>query len=103
MKEGLEVVQNVKEKLCEALLKEAREDKTPAWTMDELEVVLEHLKKDTSRDLNGYANELFKAAGSDLKEAILILMNAIKDEQVIPQEFKLCNISSIWREKIFLA
>ena len=28
--------------------------------MDELEIVLEHLKKDASRDPLGYANEVFK-------------------------------------------
>ena len=49
----------------------------------------------------GYANELFKpkVAGDDLKVAILKLMNRMKREQVNPDAFELCNISSIWKRK----
>ena len=59
------------------------------------------LKNDKSRDPNGLANELFKedAAGSDLKEAILKLMNQIKTEQKYPICLELCNITSIWKLK----
>ena len=69
--------------------------------MDELEIVLEHLKKDKSRDPLGYANELFKPkiAGVDLKKSVLILMNLIKKEQTIPEKLKFCNITSIWKRK----
>ena len=102
IKQGLEDVKTDKEKLCEARIKIAQENKTKDWTLDELEVVLEHLKRDASRDPLGYANELFKpeVAGNDLKKSILILMNQIKKEQIIPEKLKLCNISSIWKRKL---
>ena len=101
IKEGLESVKDAKEKLCNERLTKAKNNKTPDWTMNELEKVLEHLKKDISRDPNGYINELFKpeVAGIDLKKAILNLMNSIKDQQIIPEELQMCNISSIWKRK----
>ena len=67
--------------------------------MDDLDMVLNHLKKNASRDRHGYANEIFRpeVAGKDLKVALLSLMNHIKKLQVIPDVMKLCNISSIWK------
>ena len=58
-------------------MKEASNNKTPDWTIEELEVVLKELKNDKSRDALGYINELFKpeVCGQDLKLAILKLMN----------------------------
>ena len=99
--EGLEHVKDAKEKLADILMEKARLNKTPPWTMEELELVLNKLKKDKSRDPNGLANELFKkeAAGEDLKTAILKLMNRIKDEQKYPRCLELCNITSIWKMK----
>ena len=72
-------------------MKRAQYNKTKDWTMIELEIVLEHLKKDTSRDPLGYANELFKPkiAGSNLKKSVLELMNLIKKEQKIPEKLEL--------------
>ena len=53
--------------------------------MNQLEKVLKKLKRRKSRDPYGYCNELFmpEAAGDDLKNAIL----------------KMMNISSIWKKK----
>ena len=43
-KQGLEDVPSAKEKLCEDRIKSAQLNRTPDWTRDELEKVLEHLK-----------------------------------------------------------
>ena len=69
--------------------------------MDDLEAVLNQLKKNKSRDPLGYANEIFRpeVAGIDLKTAILNLMNKIKETQVFPEALEMCNISSIWKRK----
>ena len=50
--------------------------------MEDLYVVLKHLKINKSRDPLGYANEIFRPEVSrdDLKRAILCLMNKIKEE-----------------------
>ena len=47
------------------------------------------------------ANELLKeeAAGTDLKLAILKLMNLIKDRQKFPEVLELCNITSLYKHK----
>ena len=101
IKEGLEELKEIKEKLAEKLMKVATTNKTPKWTMKEIDTVLKGLKRNKSRDPNGLANELFKeeAAGTDLKDAILALMNRIKEEQIYPKCLELCNISSIWKLK----
>ena len=83
IKEGIEYLQVVKERLTDNIMERAKLNKTPPWDMKDIELVLGKLKKDKSRDPNGLANELFKvdAVGSDLKETILKLMNRIKSEQ----------------------
>ena len=101
MKEGLEGLQSDKESLCKLRIKLASQNKTPDWTMDDLEVVLNYLKKNKSRDPHGYSNDIFKSdvAGDDFKEAILILMNRIKKEQIFPDVLEDCDISSIFKNK----
>ena len=101
IKPNLEGLKSIKETLCEDRLKETKLNKSPDWDLNDLDIVLHHLKKDASRDPHGYANEIFKpgVAGKDLKISILILMNKIKEQQYIPEAMKLCNISSIWKRK----
>ena len=63
--------------------------------------MLKKLKNNKSRDPLGLANELFKPtnAGSDLKKAVLLLMNQIKSTQVFPDVLKYCNITSLYKSK----
>ena len=53
-----------------------------------------------SRDLNGHLNEIFHIdlAGEDLKNAILVLMNKIKEQLNYPHNFEPCNITSIYKK-----
>ena len=101
IKDELKNLQNDKEDLCKLRLKLASKVKTPPWTMKQLETVLNYLKKNKSRDPLGYANDIFKleVAGDDLKEAILILVNRIKKEQIYPEALELCDITSIYKNK----
>ena len=80
MKENLKNMQEDKEKLCKTRLEIAAENKTPPWTLEQLEKVLKYLKQNKSRDPFGYPNDIFKhnVAGKDLKFAILKLCNRIK-------------------------
>ena len=79
----------------------ASQNKTNDWTMEELDYVLKGLKTNKSRDALGYLNELFKpnVIGSDLKLALLKLMNKIKQNQEYPKCLELCNITSIFKRK----
>ena len=101
IKEGLEQMQNDKENLCKLRLDLARRNKTPPWTLEELDVVLKYLKKDKSRDPLGLANELFQpnVAGHDFKIATLKLLNRIREEQIYPEALEVYNISSIYKNK----
>ena len=92
-------VQKVKENMCKMRLRQCAENKTSAWTLDDLDQVLKQLRKGTSRDPYGYNNELFKNSGKDLKLATLTLMNKIKSQQKVPKALQLCNITSIYKNK----
>ena len=63
-------------------------------------MVLKYLKKDKSRDPNDHINEIFhsEVAGTDMKKAILALMNKIKDDLEYPEPLEYCNITSIHKK-----
>ena len=100
IKKGLEDLKKEKENLCETRIELARLNKSKPWTMENLDAVLLHLKKGKSRDPNDNSNELFHSdtAGPDLKNAILVLMNKIKDQGIYPQQLEACNISPIYKK-----
>ena len=101
IKDELTLYQKQREKLCDERLQEASENKTPPWDMEDVNIVLKQLKPNKSRDPLGFGNELFRPnnAGNDLKLAVLKMMNQIKDQQVVPEALKYCNISSIYKQK----
>ena len=101
IKDDLKHIKKYKEDLCMMRIEKAKRNKTPPWTKKQLEFVLKNLKKNKSRDPMDIVNELFhlNVAGEDLKNAVLILMNRIKEEQVFPEALELCNISSIYKNK----
>ena len=80
IREELRMHKLQRESTCGKRLKEAQENITPDWSMEDLNLVLKQLKNNKSRDPLGWANELFKPnkAGYDLKMAILRMMNQIK-------------------------
>ena len=70
-------------------------------TTEDINQAVKDLGNNKSRDAQGLANELFKddVAGTDLKLAILKLMNLIKERQEYPEALQLCNITSIYKHK----
>ena len=99
--ENLSDIKTEKEDLCARRLEVAALNKTPEWSIEDLQKVLKYLKLNKSRDPFGYANEIFRpeVAGDDLQLAILKLMNKIKYDQTYPKALEYCNISSIWKLK----
>ena len=65
--------------------------------MVDITEALKSLKNNKSMDTFGYINELFKPSviGSDLKLALLNLMNKIKQTQIYPHCLEACNITNI--------
>ena len=59
------------------------------------------MKRGKARDPSGLVNEIFKpdVAGSDLIDAILLLMNRIKSEQKVPEDILYANITTIYKGK----
>ena len=64
-------------------------------------LILKHLKVNKSHDPNGLANILLKpeVAGTDLKEALLLMFNSIKKELIYPDAFEDCDITTIFKKK----
>ena len=97
--EDLESYQETENKLCEMRLKLTKLNKTEPWTMHDLNEVIKDLDKEKSRDAIGHANELLKCAGSDLKLAVLKLMNHMKSNHELPEVLQVCNITSLYKHK----
>lgn len=74
---------------------------TPSWNMNQLNIVLKSLKNNKTSDPNSMVNELFKEGciGTDLKKALLILVNDIKNDLKLPYFFKPADIVSIYKNK----
>ena len=105
--EGNEMADSLKEfesdtnKLCKLRLKLAKMKKTKPWDIKDIKLALKGLAKDKSRDVDGYANELFAitVAGDDLLLAVLKLLNCIKDRQQFPKSFEKCHITPLHKSK----
>ena len=69
--------------------------------MEDLEYILKKLKRNKSRDALGYTNEIFliDVAGDDLKQAILKLLNKMKNQHYLPKELQKVNITSVYKSK----
>ena len=101
MREGLEDLQQAKDKLFEERMKTASKNKTSPWNREQLVKVLSSLKKDKARDPHGLINDLFKpgVAGDNLIDGLLLLLNEVKEQQTIPDKFKFVNITSFYKGK----
>ena len=76
----------LQDELFKERLTKAKENKSPPFTMKELEKVMTSLKKGMSKDPEGLICELFKdgVIGKDLKMSVLLMMNRIKETFKIP-------------------
>ena len=85
MKEDLQELKSLKEKLFKLKMKQAQNIKTEPWSKNKIINILKKLKTGKSRDPMGFANEIFHptVAGDDLINAIVILMNRIKDPEMM--------------------
>ena len=99
MKPHLKDLEDDTNVLCEIRLKLVKSNETEPWTLDDLEYALKQLANGKSRDAEGFANEIFKVAGDDLKMAVLKLMNLMKKKQQYPKNLQRCNITTIHKKK----
>ena len=101
IEEHLEDLEDDTNKLCKLRLKLSKLNKTQPWDIEELKYVLKKLPPNKARDSDGYPNELFalSVAGDDLQEALLRLLNMIKDRQEYPEALSNCNITTLYKKK----
>ena len=101
MKDKLKHMQDLKNKLFEVRLELSKRHKSKPWQLVHLEVVLKSLKKNKSRDPNGWINELFTdgVLGHDLKISLLYIFNKIKQENKIPDFVRLADVCTIYKGK----
>ena len=69
--------------------------------VEDLENILNNLKEGKARDPNGWTNELFtnEVAGKYLKISMLMLLNKMKTENVIPQFIMKADVTTIYKGK----
>ena len=101
IKEEFEQMKQFKDELFELRLKIASSNKSKPWNMDQLEVVLKHLKEGKSRDPNGWVRDLFRneVAGLQLKKSLLLLMNKMKSENHIPDFIRNADVTTFYKGK----
>ena len=101
IKDGFDDFKVLKENLFHMRLKLAEEKKSELWTINQLEEAIKTLKKNKSRDPNGWINELFKdgVAGCKLKLSLLHIFNKIKEDNHIPDFMRLADVSTIYKGK----
>ena len=78
-------------------MKFAGNRRSPDWTMSDLEEALKNLKRNKSRDFEGYLNEIFKldVIGDNLKDSLLLMLNMLKKKKLIPIFLNYCNITTV--------
>ena len=98
---GLLKLKTLREELFQQRLQLCKQNKSPKWTMEDLDAVLSSLKERKATDPTGLVNELFssKNIGDDLKDSLLTLMNKIKENYQEPEFMSMANITSFWKGK----
>ena len=98
--EDIRDLEDTKESLFNTRIEQATRNKSPEFTMLELEKVLKSLKNGKSKDFNGYICELFKegVAGSDLKRSLLMMFNQMKYELVIPDCLRTAHVTILHKK-----
>ena len=67
--------------------------------MEELDKVINKLKKGKKPGMDDYPNELFILAGHGVKKSLLLLMNKIKTLRQVPEQWNLMKIITIYKQK----
>ena len=74
-------------------------ESSPPFSMQELDKVTKKLNRGKSPGLDEYPPELFIDAGTGLKNAVLHLLNHVKETKQIPEQWNLMKIITIYKQK----
>ena len=97
----LQMFKELREELFQLRLSAAKKNRSPDWTIADLDKVLGKMKKGKAADPTGLVNDLFvpENIGDDLKQSILVLMNKIKKDFREPEFMSLADVTSFWKGK----
>ena len=99
--DNVEEVSNLNEDLFKERLKEARQNVSNPFKKEELDKVIQNLKKGKCKDPDNYIFELFSdgVIGNDLRDSLLILMNKMKGQMKVPDPLRNANITILHKNK----
>ena len=88
------------EQLYQKRFEHAKNVKSPAFSMNELESTLKSLTTGKSRDPEFLKCDIFKeeVIGDDLKLSILMMLNRMKEQSYIPLSFKTTTITMLHKK-----
>ena len=69
------------------------------WTLKDLDKAIAKLKKNKCKDPHGHINELYMNLGLCGLKSLLILLNRIKEELIVPRSLRLSNVSALYKGK----
>ena len=94
-------VSDLNENLFRKRLRLAKTVKSVPFTMIELEDTLKKLMWGKSRDPDSIVCDIFKEEiiGENLKQSLLIIMNKMKDETIVPECIRTANITMLHKKK----
>ena len=92
-------LRELKEYLCQLRLKITKNSDYNPWTLDDLRKAIDKLKNGKCQDPHGHINELYKHLGESGLGSLLLLLNRIKEELIVPESLLLSNITTIYKGK----
>ena len=97
MRPDLKELKKRKKLIFDLKMKLSQAKSSPDWKMSDLEKALSNLKKNKSRDPEGYINEIFKTdvIGADLKRSLLLMFNKIRREKLIASFMNFANVTTV--------
>ena len=97
MRPDLQSLRIRRKRIFDLKLKLSQSNRSPDWLMSDLDLALSNLKLNKSRDPEGYLNEIFKQGviGDNLKTSLLIMMNRLKRQKLIPKVMNYVNVTTV--------
>ena len=92
-------LKEIKEHLCSLRLELTRRADYTPWSLAQLKVAVSKLKNGKCKDPHGHINELYRNLGLKGLEALLAMLNRIKEEIIVPTPLRISNVSTIYKGK----
>ncbi len=92
-------VKELKEYLCKLRLEITKNADYAPWTLTQLKKAISKLKTNKCKDPHGHINELYMHLGHNGLLSLLVMLNRIKEELIVPEKLKFSNVSTLYKGK----